>query len=251
MSTAEQGPLPNLPQDDPAQRQKYWGMGLAVLGFILEWMVTYLVHGSTMVALGLIVTVGMCASGIGYYSKAKGSPATWGGVGLVPVFGFPLFLFLFPLVTGLRKNRASFAVSIVGLGMLVAILIPNYMNYGRKSPQTEARVNLRGILVKAISYQSEHRTFEISEIHQLGFAPTGKPFYTLWYAVKGVPTKMNVVDPDRARGCDSPPAIGKVAASATGFTAVARGNMDSDSICDEWSINDASVLTHTIDDFSN
>ena len=40
MSNGEQGPLPNLPQDGKAHRQKYWGMGLAVLGFLLEWMVT-------------------------------------------------------------------------------------------------------------------------------------------------------------------------------------------------------------------
>lgn len=251
MSKGEQGPLPNLPQDGKAHRQKYWGMGLAVLGFILEWMITYLVHGSTMVALGLIVAVGICASGIGYYSKAKGSPATWGVVGLVPFLGFLLFLFLFPLVTDFRKNRAGFVLSIVGLGMLVAITYPNYKNYGRVSPQIEAKVNLRVILAKAISYKTEHRTFEISDINQLGFAPTGKPFYTFWYAVNGVPTKINVVDPDRARGCDGPPAIEKVAASATGFTAVARGNMDGDSTCDEWSITDARVLTHTIDDVSN
>lgn len=251
MSKGEQGTLPNLPQDGKAHRQKYWGMGLAVLGFILEWMVPSLVHGSTMVALGLIVPVGICASGIGYYSKAKGSPATWGVVGLVPFLGFLLFLFLFPLVTDFRKNRVGFVLSIVGLGILVAIMIPNYMNYGRKSSQIEARTNLHGILVQAISYQTEHRTFEISDINQLGFATTGKLFYTLWYAVNGVPTKINVVDPDRARGCDGPPAIAKVAASATGFTAVARGNMDGDSTCDEWSINDARVLTHTINDVSN
>lgn len=252
MSTDEQGPLPNLPQDGTAHRQKYWGMGLALLGFISEWMVVFLVHGQPMLALGLIVAVGMCASGIGYYSKAKRSPATWGIVGLVPVFGFPLFLFLFPLVTGFRKNWAGFALSIVGLGMLIAILIPNYMNYCRVSPQIEARVNLHGISHYALSYQTEHRTFEISDIHQLGFVPVGgNSRYTLWYAVKGIPTKINVVDPDRARGCDSPPAIGKVAASATGFTAVARGNMDGDSTCDEWTINDARVLTHTINDLSN
>ena len=60
--------------------------------------------------------------------------------------------------------------------------------------------------------------------------------------------RLNVVDPDRARGCDGPPAAGKVATSATGFTAVARGNIDDDSTCDEWSVNDARDLTRTIDD---
>ena len=251
MSKGEDGPRANLPQDSTAHRHKYWGMGLAVLGFILEWMVPSLGHGSMVVTLGLIVAVGICASGIGYYSRAKGSSAAWGVVGFVPLFGFLLFLFLFPLVTGFRKNWASFVLSIAGFGMFLAIFIPNYLMYGMKSPQTEARSNLYWIWTKAISYKDEHGTFEISDIHQLGFAPTGKPRYTVWYAVKGVPTKMNVVDLDRARGCDGPPAIGKVATSATGFAVVARGNMDGDATCDEWTINDARVLTHTIDDLSN
>ena len=251
MSNGEHGPLANLPQDGTAHRQEYWGMGLAVLGFILEWMVPSLVHSSMMATLGLIVAVGICAGGIGSYSRAKGSPATWGVVGFIPLLGLLLFLFLFPLVTGVRKNWASFVLSIVGFGMLLAIIIPNYLNYGRAPISTEAKLNLHGIWTKAISYKAEHRTFEISDMPQLGFAPTGKPHYTLWYAVKGVPTKMNVVDPDRARGCDGPPAIGKVATSATGFTAVARGNVDGDPTCDEWTINDAQVLRHTIDDYSN
>jgi hypothetical protein len=251
MSKGDQGPLPNRPQDGKAHRQKLWGMGLAVLGFILEWMVTSLVHGSTMVTLGLIVAVGICTSGIGYYSKAKGSPATWGVVGLVPFLGFLLFLFLFPLLTGFRKNWSGFVISIVGLGFLVAIFIPNYLTYGKPPISTQAKLSLYGIWTKAISYKTEHGTFEISDINQLGFAPTGKLIYTLWYAVNGVPTRLNVVDPDRARGCDGPPAIAKVAASATGFTAVARGNIDGDSTCDEWSINDADVLTRTVNDVNN
>lgn len=255
MDNDEQEPLPNLPQDATAHGQPQWGMGLAVLGFILQWMVIWkvipFVYGRTMVTLGLIVAVGICASGIGYYSKAKGSPATWGVVGSVPFLGFLLFLFLFPLVTGFRKNWPAFVFSIVSLGILVAIAIPNYLSYGRAPLSTEAKMSLYGISTMAISYKTEHGTFEISDIHQLGFSPTGKPIYTLWYAMNGAPTRLNVVDPDRARGCDGPPVIATVAASATGFTAVARGNIDDDSTCDEWSINDAHVLTRTINDASN
>jgi peptidoglycan/LPS O-acetylase OafA/YrhL len=128
MSDGKHRPLANLPQDGTAHRQKYWGLGLAVLGFILEWMVLALVHRSMMVTLGLTVAVGICASGIGYYSRAKGSRVTWGVVGFVPIFGFLLFLFLFPLVTGFRKNWAGFVLSLVGFGMFLAIFIPNYLN---------------------------------------------------------------------------------------------------------------------------
>ncbi len=250
MIEGEQGQLSNVPQNGKAHRQKYWGMGLAVLGFILEFMVTNFVHATAMVTLGLIVAVGICAIGIGYYSKARGNTIAWGGVGLVPFLGFLLFLFLFPLVTGFRKNWVGFVFSIIVMGILVAIIIPNFMHYGAQPSWWEAKVDLGGLFTTAIAYKAEHKTFVISDIHQLRYSQVGSPRYTLWYAVNGVPTRINVVTPDRARGCDGPPTLAQVATSATGFTAVARGNIGG-STCDEWSIDDARVLTHMINDTDN
>lgn len=249
MSNGEQGLLGHLPQDAETRWQRHWGIGLAVLGFISEWMFVIVLPNGPMGTLGIIVAVCVCAGGIGYYSKAKGNSATWGVVGLVPFLGFLLFLFLFPLVAGFRKNWPGFVLSIIGwMAILFAIAIPGALNYGRAPISTQAKYNLARILVSATSYKTEQGTFAIPDIHLLGFTPMDKPIYTYWYAVDGVPMRLNVVDPDRARGCDGPPAAGKVATSATGFTAVARGNIDDDSTCDEWSVNDARDLTRTIDD---
>ena len=39
--------------------------------------------------------------------------------------------------------------------------------------------------------------------------------------------------------------------SATGFTAMAKGNLDDDATCDEWSINEKKELLHTLDDMKD
>ena len=41
-----------------------------------------------------------------------------------------------------------------------------------------------------------------------------------------------------------------IAASATAFTATAAGNLDDDAAIDTWTIDDAGVLTNTINDVS-
>lgn len=233
-------------------KQKYWGMGLAVLGFVLEFWASTFVGPTEMAVAVLVVAVGMCAVGVAYYSKAKGSSYVWGLFGLVPVLGFLLFLFLFPLFTDFRHNWVGFVLSLAIMGILAAIAIPNFMTYGAKARQSEAKVNLGGIFVAAMSMKEEQKTFVISDINHLGFSPSGVPRYSLWYAVNGVPTM--IPSANLVKGpCDvtTPPTTVRVAASATGFTAAAKGNMDNDATCDEWSINDAKVLTNTLNDVTH
>ncbi len=128
----------------------------------------------------------------------------------------------------------------------------DHHHHARRGLQTEAKFNLDQIYESAALLLSQRKTFVITEASQLGFTyhqPAAR--YTVWYAVNGVPTRLNVVSPERAAGCDDPPAIAKVAASSTGFTAAARGNIDDGATCDEWSINDAKVLTNTLNDLNH
>jgi len=239
-------------QANKARKLKYWGMGLAGLGFVCEFLAGDFVHPEAMAVAAFVVAVGTCAIGIAYYSKAKGSSYAWGLLGLVPFLGFLLFLFLFPLFTDFRRNWVGFVLSMAIMGILAAIAIPNYLNYGTKARQSEARTNLGGIFTAATSLKWERKTFVISDISQLGFTPSGIPRYSLWYAVNGVPTM--IPSAELVKGpCDviTPPTTVKVAASATGFTAAAKANLDSDSTCDEWSINDAKILTNTLDDIQH
>ena len=211
-------------QDDKIRKLKYWGLGLVLLGLVFELLIFPILRSAWFLVVGMV----LCGIGLVWYGWASGSESVkrkWGWVdalGLVAIVVIPL-----------------------------AVAIPNFMTYGAKARQSEAKVGLGGIYTTATYFFAENKTFVVSDIKQLGYAPSGTPRYTFWYSVKGVPTRINVVSSDRAYGCDGPPTIAKVAASATGFTAAARGNMDGDETCDEWSINDARVLTNTINDVNN
>jgi hypothetical protein len=105
----------------------------------------------------------------------------------------------------------------------------------------EAQGGLRGIFTSAMAVYGEHKTYEISDIEQLGYRPSGSPRYSYWYAVNGKPT----IIPGSSQAktpCDLTTLPASVAASATGFTAVAKGMIDKDGACDEWSINEKGEL---------
>lgn len=138
------------------------------------------------------------------------------------------------------------------IGVLAAIAIPNFMVMDAKARQSEARVNLGGIFTSASAMQGERKTFVVSNVSQLGFALSGVPRYSYWYSVDGVPVMIPLPQGSTVgkSSCDvtTPPTSVKVAASATGFTAAAKGNIDRDAACDEWSINEKKELRHTLDD---
>jgi len=248
MSDNEQEQRPNsVVHDDKARKLKYWGIGLAILGFVIEPMAAAKPF-LPFLPIVLLVGMGMCGVGVAAYAKAHGNSVAWGLFGLVPVFGLFLFMLFFLLKTGFRKNWVGGLLALVVLGVLTAIAIPNFLNYAPKTRTAEAKVGLHGLFTTATFMKEKRKTFVISDIKQLDYEPAGTPRYTFWYSVNGIPTRINVVGPDHARGCDGPPTTVNVAASATGFTAAAKGNIDNDATCDEWSINDERILKHTLDD---
>jgi type IV pilus assembly protein PilA len=226
-----------------ASKQKYWGMGLTILGFLME-----LFSGAfPLPALMLIAGVGICTSGIAFYAKAKGSSYAWGLFGLVPVLGLPLFLFLFPLVTDFRKNLAGFIFSLVIIGVLAAIAVPNFMTYGLKARQAEAKIGLNAIHTAAMAWNAAHNTYAVSDIRQLGYMPNENARYSFWFAVNGVPTifpgsKLTNTPCDLTKF----PVSATPVASATKFVAVAKGSIIHDGRCDEWSINEEKNLVNTL-----
>lgn len=252
----EELPRPAV-QDESTRKLKELGLTLVGVGLIVELHFFIIFQFSGWLFLGGMV---LCGIGLACYAKSKGlrtvRALTWS------VYALVLFLGPFLAVIGIidegKHKRITAIVRLVDglavvaiLGILAAIAIPNFMTYGAKARTSEAKVGLGGIFTTATSYFKENGTYEISDIKNLGYAPAGTPRYTFWYSVKGVPTRINVVGLDYARGCDGPPTVAKVAASATGFTAAARGNMDADETCDEWSINDARILTNTLNDVTH
>jgi type IV pilus assembly protein PilA len=153
------------------------------------------------------------------------------------------------------------------IGILAAIAIPNFIAYQAKSKQAEAKVSLGAIFTSAVAFQAESNpaTYAPPAIGYIGYVPSGKPRYSFWYSVDptsgtpggglgpGTPTPF----PGGATGTialcnvDVAPATGAtVAATPTGFTAGAIGNVDGDQACDEWHMNDQRALTNDKNDVS-
>jgi type IV pilus assembly protein PilA len=140
------------------------------------------------------------------------------------------------------------------IGILAAIAIPNFMTYQAKAKQSEAKVGLGGIFTTATSYFAENNTFTVAQASTLGYAPAGSPRYSFVY---GGIAAANVINTGStaAAGTGNCPGTAWVStnplATASAFTAGARGNIDGDTTCDEWTINDVRNLTNTVNDVSS
>src|SRR5207244_12527275 len=77
------------------------------------------------------------------------------------------------------------------LGSLVSIAIPNFMTYQAKARQAEVKAVLGGIFMAASTVMyAQFGSYVITDIGQLGFAPSGIPRYSYWFDVNGTPTPI-------------------------------------------------------------
>ena len=96
----------------------------------------------------------------------------------------------------------------------------------------------------ATSYFAENGTYNTTA-SALGYSPAGSPKYTFNYNGG----TLNSV----AAGliCTGDTTVLASLASATGFTASAKGNVDGDTSCDEWTINDVRALVNNANDVAS
>ena len=147
------------------------------------------------------------------------------------------------------------------IGILAAIAIPNFLAYQAKSKQSEAKVSLGAIFTSIVSYQAESNptTFLPVAINDIGWGPSGNPRYSFWYSVgpvgsagPGTVTRMAASTGPQAAagGCDPTSTTTSVAAAGgiTGFTVTAKGQIDQDAVCDEWSMTDTRILLNNLSD---
>jgi type IV pilus assembly protein PilA len=130
------------------------------------------------------------------------------------------------------------------IGILAAIAIPNFMTYQAKARQSEAKVGLGGIFTTATSYFGENGTYSASSASGLGYVPSGTPKYSFSYGGSTINSGST------GATCSGNTTVTPSAMSATGFTAGAIGNVDGDTTCDEWVINDVRILTNAKNDVS-
>jgi len=129
------------------------------------------------------------------------------------------------------------------IAILAAIAIPNFLTYQAKARQSEAKIGLGGIFTAANSYFATHLTYITPSVADLGYTPAGSPQYTFNYGGTTINSGSTTSTCPGTTWVGASPAI-----TVTGFTAGARGNIDSDPTCDEWTIDDIRNLTNTIDD---
>lgn len=250
---------PNLTTDqqsDKARKQKVWGLcllggGVAteLLGFIGAYSIFELFAVRTLMVGGIL----SCMIGIALYGTAKGNK--WGWIVFACAIAIVPFIGPFVAIGYINTPRKlGLTLGIVGaIALILAIAIPNFVLMEPKSRQSEAKFEVQGMLESAMAMKEKTGTFAISDISHLGYLQ--QPYdtrYSLWYAVNGVPQALPLPPGARYRTspCDVtiPPATVKVEASATGFTAAAKGNVDDDATCDEWSINEKKELKNTLND---
>jgi type IV pilus assembly protein PilA len=140
-------------------------------------------------------------------------------------------------------------VVIAIVGILVAVAIPNFLTYQARAKQAEVKTVLGGTFIAATTvFYGEKGTYIVPQISDLSFAPVGTPRYSYWYPVNGT-TPTAIPGGSTATGpCNVNSAPAGVVATATSFTAGARGNIDNDATCDDWLINENKILTNTNDD---
>ncbi len=133
------------------------------------------------------------------------------------------------------------------IGILAAVAIPNFMRYQAKARQSEAKLGLGDVWLKAQLASQTNGTYVVTNISQLEFVVSGTPHYSYWYNVSGTttafPSGSTATSP-----CDVNVPMTGIATSQSSFTAGARGNVDSDSTCDDWTISDNRGVVNTMDD---
>ena len=141
------------------------------------------------------------------------------------------------------------------IGILAAIAIPNFLAYQAKSKQSEAKVSLGAIFTSVVAFQAESNPttyMPATNVTEIGWGPSGNPRYSFWYYAAGAVARLAPTTGPQAAsgGCDATSTTTTLAplASVTGFTATAKGQIDQDPTCDEWSMNDIRLLVNNLSD---
>ena len=139
---------------------------------------------------------------------------------------------------GFSLTELMIVVAIIGI--LATIAIPKFMTYQAKAKQTEAKNNLVAIHTGEIAYFAENNGY-IDDFNAIGFAVSGSS-QRYYYEIGG--SNIGVLPP----GCT---ASTLDLATANTFVAVAIGNIDGDSTCDVWTIDQDKVIKNVTNDVSS
>lgn len=129
--------------------------------------------------------------------------------------------------------------------ILVAIAIPDFLRFGAKAKQSEAKRNLGAIFTSQVAYFREFNEYG-STFQQINWAPGGQNMYA-YYCGKSI-IKNNKGQPIDFEPKRNWPFKVVPATSETAFTCMAIANMDSDYILDVWTIDNTKQLKNIVND---
>ena len=144
-----------------------------------------------------------------------------------------------PKQKGFTLIELMIVVAIIGI--LAAIAIPNFLKYQAKSRQSEARINLAGIFVAETAYFAEQARY--NDFDAIGFTLSGSSnrytYRAMATTVSGITVSAGAVQVIAA-GVGATAAEGTPAAASTanGFIATAAANLDTDTVLDQWHVNE-------------
>jgi type II secretory pathway pseudopilin PulG len=128
------------------------------------------------------------------------------------------------------------------LAILSALALPIYMKQLRQAYQTEARINLSGVMISEAVFFSEHRRY--SGFTEIGFALVGDPnrytYRTMSTTVAGgvvspgpvqiIPARIGIITADNV--------IAPANSDSDEFIATATADLDWDPEVDQWHVNE-------------
>ncbi len=227
-------------------RLKILGIGLVIVGLALYPLLALRFlpsdHPTALMVLG-----GWCLPiiGLGCYARAKERSLFWAAMGVLPFLGPILALVAIGIDDVLAKCAAprlvrrvvkvGFALSVPAL--FVAIAIPNFLRFGARSPQTEARTVLGMIFMAETSFLYNMGRF--GTFDEVGFEPPGHSTrYTYRIDNSGepgtvFPAKDGTLTPDNTI------IHAGISPDGKSFTATATANLDNDPTLDQWHVNDS------------
>ncbi len=139
------------------------------------------------------------------------------------------------LAKGFTLIELMIVVAIIGI--LAAIAIPNFLKFQARAKQSEAKTNLKAYYTASKSRFAETGTYICQ---WCDWAPEKNYKYRYFYQ-----SGQSIVGPPAstlAEDCTALPT--GVDQSQYRFTGGASANLDTDTLCDQWTIDDANTLTN-------
>ena len=144
------------------------------------------------------------------------------------------------------KNKKGFTlielmIVVAIIGILAAIAIPDFLKFQAKAKQSEAKQNLGAVFTCQVAYFGENNTYAggVSAFTLMNWQPEGQTMYTYMAATHRIINSKGVT-------CTT----GAIASASSGtqFTVHAAANVDNDTTCDCWWIDQAKNTTNNIHD---